>query len=71
MSDVVVIKRYSMAAAAYIDAGLLRDNGVRCQVTGEDLINVMPLVGDQITLLVCADDGQRAAELLGVALRQS
>lgn len=62
--NIVIIKRYNSEGEAYIDAGLLRDSGIQCEVNGENLINVMPLVGDQITLSVREDDELRARTLL-------
>lgn len=62
--NIVIIKRYNSQGEAYIDAGLLRDSGIQCEVNGENLINVMPLVGDQITLSVREDDELRARTLL-------
>lgn len=62
--NIVIIKRYNSQGEAYIDAGLLRDSGIQCEVNGENLINVMPLVGDQITLSVRQDDELRARTLL-------
>ncbi|MEF9950059.1 MAG: hypothetical protein RR980_02750 [Mucinivorans sp.] len=62
--DIVIIKRYNSASEAYIDAGLLRDNDIDCAVNGEDLINAMPIIGEQITLSVRKEDQARALDLL-------
>lgn len=62
--NIVIIKRYNSPSEAYLDASLLKDNEIECAVNGENLINVMPLVGDQVTLSVREQDEQRAKELL-------
>lgn len=67
MSDVVVIKRYNSASIAYIDAGLLRQNGIECQVNGENLINAMPMTSEQVTLSVLKENEAQALELLSSA----
>lgn len=64
--DIVIIKRYNSATEAYLDASLLTDNEIDCAVNGADLINAMPIVGEQITLSVRTDDQTRAKELLQV-----
>lgn len=64
MSDVAIIKRYNSSAVAYIDAGLLRDQGIECQINGENLINAMPMTSEQVTLSVLKEDEQAALELL-------
>ncbi len=66
MSEIVDLKRYSSPFEANIEAGLLRDNGIECEVTGENLINVvLPAITEQlVTLRVRKEDEQSALEIL-------
>lgn len=66
--EIVVIKHYMNAAEAYIDAGLLKSNGIECQVNGGTLPNIaLPSIVEQVTLVVRADSVVAAKELLDIA----
>ena len=64
--EITIIGRYNSSAEAYVAASLLKDHGIECAVNGEDLVNVMPLVGGQITLSVRTQDAAQSRSLLGL-----
>lgn len=65
-SEITIIGRYNSPAEAYLAATLLIDNEIECTVDGDDLINVMPLAGGQVTLSVRTADATQARALLGL-----
>ncbi len=62
--EIVVVKSFNSDVRAQIAAAVLRDNGIECAIAGENLINVMPLAGGQVTLSVNSIDQDRAEALL-------
>ncbi len=63
-SRVVTIKRYTTPNEAYLDADLLRDNGIECSVDGAIGDTVLPFIQGQVSLLVAEVDAARAAALV-------
>lgn len=66
--NTVVIKEYNSAAEAYIDRGLLNDNGIDAEVNGEYASGVypgLPLIAP-VTLIVMENNEQAAKKLLGI-----
>ncbi|MEG2478815.1 MAG: hypothetical protein RR931_03745 [Mucinivorans sp.] len=61
---IVVIKRYSSPPEAYIDAGLLRENGIKCQVNGDYATSMIGSLTDQVTLCVNLCDAIAACEMV-------
>lgn len=64
----VTIKEYASAAQAYIDRGLLSENGINSEVKGEFASGIYPGLPAiaPVTLIVMDDDEKAAKELLGV-----
>lgn len=65
-----IIKHYNQASEAYIDAGMLRENGIECSINGEYASSlVVPMLQDVVTLTVLEADEARARELLNLKTR--
>lgn len=60
----VIIKRYTSGNEAYIDAGMLRENGIECAVNGDISGTVLNYIQEQVTLCVREEDVAQASELL-------
>lgn len=66
--EIVILKHYMNSAEAHIDAGLLRSNGIECEVNGANVNNmVLPAIVEQVTLVVSSEYEAEAKELLGLA----
>lgn len=61
-----IIKRYTSAERAYIEAGLLRDNDIDCAVDGATVAATLPYLQSEVTLSVRQDDAPKAKALLGI-----
>lgn len=62
--QIVIIKRYNFATEAYIDAGMLRENGIECAINGDNASAALPYLQEAITLSVRSDDQKVALQLL-------
>ena len=62
--ELTVIKKYSSALEAEIDADLLRSRGIECAVYGENTAQVMPYLQNVVTLSVMSDHAERAIAIL-------
>lgn len=68
-SRVVAIKRYTTPSEAYLDADLLRNNGIECSVDGSIGGTLLPFIQGQVSLVVAEADAARAVEIVpGAAL---
>lgn len=68
-SRVVAIKRYTTPNEAWLDADLLRNNGIQCSVDGAIGGSVLPFIQGQVSLLVAEADAARAVKIVpGAAL---
>lgn len=68
-SRVVAIKRYTTPNEAWLDADLLRNNGIQCSVDGAIGGTVLPFIQGQVSLLVAEADAARAVAIVpGAAL---
>lgn len=68
-SRVIAIKRYTTPNEAYLDADLLRNNGIECSVDGAIGGTVLPFIQGQVSLLVAEADAARAVKIVpGAAL---
>lgn len=68
-SRVIAIKRYTTPNEAYLDADLLRNNGIECSVDGAIGGTVLPFIQGQVSLLVAEADAVRAVKIVpGAAL---
>lgn len=63
-SKIVVVKRYTDPNVAFIDATLLRDNGIECCVTGSEVETLLPFLRSNVTLTVSPEDALAAAALI-------
>lgn len=62
-SKIVVIKRYADESEAFLDATLLKDNGIECSVGGgEDPLQ--PVLPGVVTLRVAEGDAKRAVKIV-------
>lgn len=64
--QIVIIKRYNAPMEAYIDQGMLRENGIECAVDGADTTSMLPYLQDAVTLSVRSQDVTAAEQLLGL-----
>lgn len=68
-SRVIAIKRYTTPNEAWLDADLLRNNGIECSVDGAIGGTVLPFIQGQVSLLVAEADAARAVKIVpGAAL---
>lgn len=63
-TKVVVIKRYTTANEAAIDAGLLKSNGIECAIDGSSISNILPYLQNSVSLVIKASDIDQATSLI-------
>lgn len=49
---------------AYIDAGMLRENGIECSISGGEATSMLPYLQDAVTISVRVEDEKSAMQLL-------
>lgn len=64
-TGLVTVAEYANGPEAHISKMLLETHGVRAMVMGEELMNIIPKAGlPRVQVQVCAEDAERAKEIL-------